>query len=81
MVGSLFIIYIYIYIYIIKIDGAASINTGLELVGVVEPVRRAGSIYNLHKKGGPARECRPPLRWLSQFFSHKRERNQLLMVL
>ena len=70
MVGSLF-----------KINGAASIDTGLELAGVVEPVHRTGSIYNLHKKGGPARECWPPLRWLSQFLSHEREINHLWMVL
>ena len=35
-------------------DGTFSIDTGLELVGVTEPVRRVESIYNLHEKGGPA---------------------------
>ena len=44
-------------------------------------VRRVGSMYNLHKKGGPAGECRPPLRFLSQFLSYEREKDQLLMVL
>ena len=42
-----------------QIDGAASIDTGLELAGVAGLVRRAGSIYNLHRKGDPAGECRP----------------------
>ena len=37
-----------------KLMGAFSIDTGLELVGVAGPIRRAGSIYNLHRKGGPA---------------------------
>ena len=64
-----------------KTDGAASIDTRLELVGVVRSVRRAGSIYNLHRKGGPTGECRPPLRCLSQFLSYERERDQLLIVL
>ena len=62
-------------------DGAFSIGIGLELAGVAEPVCRAGLIYNLHRKGGLAGECRPPLRCLSQFLSHERERDQLLMVL
>ena len=65
----------------IEIDGDASIDTGLELVEVTGPVRRAGLIYNLHIKGGPTGECWPPLRCLSQFLSHERERDQLLMVL
>ena len=43
-------------------------------------VSQARSIYNLHRKGGPAGECRSPLRCLSQFLSHERERDQLLMV-
>ena len=91
--------------------GVFSIDTGLELVGVVGPFvgpdryityikrvvrhgafsidtrywvgacwsrlafRRARSIYNLHKKGGPTGGggCRPPLRCLSQFISYKKE--------
>ena len=53
----------------------------MELAGVARSVRRAGSIYNLHIKGGLAGECRPPLRCLSQFLSQKRERDQLLIVL
>ena len=32
---------------------AFSIDTGMELAGVAGPIRRAGSIYNLHIKGGP----------------------------
>ena len=32
----------------------SSIDIGLELVGVVGPVCRAGSIYNLHQNGGLA---------------------------
>ena len=67
--------------YLLPPDGAASIDTGLELAGVAEPVRRTGSIYNLHRKGGPKGECRPPLRCLSHFLSHERERDQSLMVL
>ena len=35
------------------IDGAFSIKTILELAGVVGPVRRAGSICNLHRNSGP----------------------------
>ena len=62
-------------------DGVASINIRLELAGVGGMVRWAGSIYNLHKKGGLVGECRPPLRCLSQFLSYERERDQLLMVL
>ena len=53
----------------------------LELVGVVGPVRRAGSIDNLQIKGGPTWECQPPLRCLSQFLSYERERDQQFMVL
>ena len=62
-------------------DGAAYINSGLELAGVVGPVRWARSIYNLHRKGDPAGECRLCLRFLSQFLSYERERDQWLMVL
>ena len=62
-------------------NGAFSIGIALELVGVARPIRLVGSIYNLHRKGGPARECRSPLRWLSQSLSHERERDQLLIVL
>ena len=39
------------------IDGVFFIGTELELAGVAGPVRRAGLIYNLHRKGGPAGEC------------------------
>ena len=46
---------------IININGPGSIDTGLELVGVAGSVRQAGSIYNLHEKGGPTGECWPPL--------------------
>ena len=45
-------------------DCVASIDIGLELVGVAGPVRRARSMHNLHRKGGPTGECRPPLRCL-----------------
>ena len=34
-------------------DGAFSIETRLELAGVAGPVRQAGSMYNLQRKGGP----------------------------
>ena len=37
---------------LLKNDGASSIDIGLELAGVDGLVRRAGSIYNLHRKGG-----------------------------
>ena len=40
--------------YLFIIDGAFSIDTGLELAGVAGPFAGAGSIYNLHKKGGSA---------------------------
>ena len=33
------------------------------------------------EKGGPTGECRPPLRYLSQFLSYEKERDQLLIVL
>ena len=61
-------------------DSAASIDTGLKLAGVVWPVRQVESIYNLHRKGGPARECWPPLRCLSRLLSYERERDKFLMV-
>ena len=64
--------YIYIYIYIY--DGASFIDTGLELAGVIGLVRRAGSIYNLHRKGGPTGECQPSLRCLSQFLSLQKKK-------
>ena len=48
-----------------NLDAAFSIGTGLEVAGVVGSVRLVGSIYNVHKKGGPTRECRSPLRCLS----------------
>ena len=32
---------------------------------------------NLQKRGDPARVCRPPLRWLSQFLSYEKERIRL----
>ena len=67
--------------YLLPRDGVASIDNRLELAGVAGPVRRTGSIYNLHKKGGPTGECRFPLRCLSHFLSHERERYQSLMVL
>ena len=35
-----------------SIDGSFSIDTRLKLTGVAGPVRRAESIYNLHRKGG-----------------------------
>ena len=66
---------------VLLIDGVISIDTGLELARVIGPVSRARSIYNLHRKGGPVGECRPPLRCLSQFLSYEKERDQLLMVL
>ena len=59
----------------IPIDGVASIDTRLELAGVAGPIRRVGSMYNLHIKGGPAGECRLPLRCLSQFLSYEKERD------
>ena len=62
-------------------DGAASIDTGLELARVAGPVCQAGSMYNLHRKGGPTGECRSPLRCLSKFLSYDKEIDQLLMVL
>ena len=37
------------------IDGAFSIKTILELVGVAGPVRRAGSVCNLYRNSGPTR--------------------------
>ena len=62
-------------------DGVASIHTEMELAGVDGSVHRAGSIYNLHRKGDPMGEYQPPLRFLSQFLSYERERDQWLMVL
>ena len=44
-------------------------------------IRRACAIRNLHIKCGTAGVCWPPLRCLSQFLSHERKRDQLLMVL
>ena len=44
-----------------------STDTGLELIGVFGLISRAESMNSLHKKGGPAGVCRPPLQWLSQF--------------
>ena len=69
------------YLISLEIDGAFSISTRLELAGVVGLVRRAGSIFNLHRRGGPTKECWPSLRYLSQFLSHERERDQLLIFL
>ena len=74
-------IYIYIQIIHFSIHIFFAGVTGPELAGVTGPVRRAGLIYNLHRKGGPTGECQPPLRCLSQFISYERERDQLLMVL
>ena len=53
-------------------NGAFSIDAGLELLGVVGPVRQDGLIYNLqptqkgwscdlHRKGDSAGVCWPPL--------------------
>ena len=64
-----------------EIDGTAPIDTGLEFAGVTESVRQVGSIYNLHRKGGPTRKCGQPLRCLSQFLSHERKKDQLFVVL
>ena len=36
----------------IYIDGATSIDTGLELARIIGSVYQVGSMYNLHKKGG-----------------------------
>ena len=54
------------------IDGVASIDIGLELARIARPVRWAGSMYNLHIKGGLTGECQPPLRCLSQFLSRRK---------
>ena len=40
-------------IWKIGVDGVFSIETGLELTGVVGPVRRAESVCNLHRNSGP----------------------------
>ena len=37
-------------------DSTASIDIRLELSRVARLVRRVGSIYNLHRKGGPTGE-------------------------
>ena len=76
-----FLVYGLFYLISLEIDGAFSIGTRLEFAEVVGLVRRAGSIFNLHRRGGPTKECRSSLRYLSQFLSHERERDQLLIFL
>ena len=48
-------------VYALTSDGAASIDTRVELVGVVGSICLARSMYNLHIKDGPTGECRSPL--------------------
>ena len=59
-----------------KLDGVFSIGMGLSLLK--PPSRSAGPAQpaTCTKKGGPAGVCRLPLRYLSQFLSYNRERDQ-----
>ena len=64
-----------------KVDGAASIDTRLELAGVIGPVCRARSMYNLHKKGGPAGGVLAASPIVKSVSFEEKNRDQLLMVL